>query len=335
MIHRGNKNMVRTFDPAILKGKKVLYICTKKKDYIRIRQEIKLVSDYADSVRVIGSDRDNYLLRVISVFGQILRSRRERYDILYVSFMSQMVIPFIRKRKNVLLIDDFFISIYDTLVNDRKIIKGPLKKLLYEIDRVTLAKSNLVITDTREHALYFVRKFNCPEERMRVLYLEADREIYYPHTVRRVDRWKGKYLVLYFGSILPLQGVEVILKAAAYLQKCPAIHFVIIGPVRKRKNIANVEYIDWLPQNTLADYIAQADLCLAGHFHKTIRKARRTIPGKAYIYRAMEKPMILGDNAANRERFAEEMEDVYFVPMGSARSLAEKIYDLYRREAGR
>lgn len=324
--------MIRNFDPEILRGKRVLYVCTKKADYLRIRQETKLISDYADSFRVIASNRGSYPLRVLSIFKSILVHRGEKYDILFVSFMSQMVIPFIKKNGDILLIDDFFISIYDTLVNDRKRVRGPLKKVLHEIDRITLVKSDLVITDTMEHARYYAREFRYPEEKLRVLYLEADKEIYYPRTVNKEDRWKGKYLVLYFGSILPLQGVGVILSAARLLQKHSEIQFLIIGPVTRRRNLSNVEYIDWLPQNMLAEYIAQADLCLAGHFHPTIQKARRTIPGKAYIYQAMGKPMILGDNAANRELFSEEQEGIFFVPMGSAKCLAKTIFDLYQRE---
>ena len=68
-----------------------------------------------------------------------------------------------------------------------------------------------------------------------------------------------------------------------------------------------------------------ADLCLAGHFNKDIEKAKRTIPGKAYIYEAMNKPMILGDNEATRELYNESMKGIYFVEMGDAEALAERI----------
>ena len=45
---------------------------------------------------------------------------------------------------------------------------------------------------------------------------------------------------------------------------------------------------------------------------------------KAYIYRAMEKAMILGDTPANHELF-EADERTAFVPLGDAKALAEKI----------
>ena len=64
---------------------------------------------------------------------------------------------------------------------------------------------------------------------------------------------------------------------------------------------------------------------LAGHFHPTIQKAQRTIPGKAYIYQAMEKPMILGDNPATRELDGRWTVPVLYVPMGDSRALADCI----------
>ena len=75
----------------------------------------------------------------------------------------------------------------------------------------------------------------------------------------------------------------------------------------------NVLYFDWLSQDKLAEYIDMADLCLAGHFNKNINKAKRTIPGKAYIYEAMNKPMILGDNSATHELYNEGNKNIYFV----------------------
>ena len=62
-----------------------------------------------------------------------------------------------------------------------------------------------------------------------------------------------------------------------------------------------------------------------GHFNKENGKANRTIPGKAYIYEAMKKPMILGDNAATRERYTDGMPGITFVEMGSPEALRDGI----------
>ena len=160
------------------------------------------------------------------------------------------------------------------------------------------------------------------------MYLEADESIYYPHTVEKPEEAEGKFVVLYFGSVLPLQGVDIVLEAAEKFKDKTDICFYIIGPVdgKIKKVIGkNIHYIPWLEQQKLSDYIAFSDLCLAGHFCADIDKAKRTIPGKAYIYQAMKKPMVLGDNSANRELFSDGEKGVYFVRMGDGSALAEAI----------
>ncbi len=72
----------------------------------------------------------------------------------------------------------------------------------------------------------------------------------------------------------------------------------------------------------MANHIAYVNLCLARHFIGSIKKADRTIPGKAYIYEAMDKTMILGDTTANHELFSEDANHL-FVRCGDARALAK------------
>ena len=126
-----------------------------------------------------------------------------------------------------------------------------------------------------------------------------------------------------------MQGVDVVLDAIKLLKDQEDIHFQIIGPISDRYDKPmqeNVEYIEWLIQEELADYIATADLCLAGHFNGEIDIARMTIPGKAYIYEMLEKKMILGDNAANHELFFEDTNHK-FARMGSAKELSQLIME--------
>lgn len=208
---------LENFDPNIFINKSVLFICTKNTDYIRISQELDIIREYASYVTVVGSNKGSYRKRLPEVLSKLRQVRISDYDILFISFMAQMIVPFLI-RNNTILIVDFFVSVYDTLVNDRKIVSGPLVLLLKYIDKQTLKKADMVIADTKEHAKYFCRMFHCPAGKIRVLYLKSNPDIYYPKTVEKPLEWRDKYLVLYFGSILPIQGVEVILDAAELLK---------------------------------------------------------------------------------------------------------------------
>lgn len=315
-----------------IKEKRVLFITTKNLDYLRNVQELSLLRSAAKEVVVIGSANKSYAKRMLTVYWSLLKTNCKRYDCVFCGFAPQLVYPLLWLKKPRFLVMDFFISCYDTLAFDRKKVRpnGAIGKALKWLDAKTLALADVVIGDTKAHCDYFSAEFSCPRERFHVLYLQADTSIYYPRPMQPKQS-KRPNTVLYFGSILPLQGVDVILQAIPML---PDVHFVMVGPLDETSAVAydNAEYIPWLSQEALAEKIAQADLCLAGHFHATIEKAKRTIPGKAYIYEAMQKPMILGDNPANRERYNPSMDGIYFVEMGSAQALADGIALYFKNE---
>lgn len=311
-----------------IKNQRVLYITTKNTDYLRVTQEVSLLKSHENEVTLIGSAEKSYVKRLLHVWSSILKADMKKYDMSFVGFAPQLVIPIFRgKLKKKPLMIDFFISFYDTLVFDRKKFKegGIIAKILKKLDTFTIKAADGVIADTKAHSEYFCSEFGYSQENTEVLYLEADRSIYYPRESVKPDKYNDKFVVLYFGSILPLQGIEVILEAAELLENEDNLQIIMIGPVKGEKKAQRItEYIDWLPQDKLAEYISYADLCLGGHFSGDINKAKRTIAGKTYIYTAMEKPVILGENSANRELF-QESDKVHFVKMGDPKALADAI----------
>ena len=317
-----------------IKGQKILYIATKNSDYLRLTQEIRLLREQGNEVTEISSPAKSYFKRLLYVYRKLLFTDISAFDMVFAGFSPQLIVPlFRRKLKKKPLAIDFFISLYDTLCFDRKKFrpKSIPGRLLKRLDRKTLAAADMTVCDTKAHGRYFCGEFGYPPEKMNVLYLEADTSIYYP----RETPPNKDFTVLYFGSVLPLQGVDVILKAIDILRDETGLRFIFVGPlgknnVRTGENIT--EYISWLSQDELAEKIASADLCLAGHFNGSIMKAKRTIPGKAYIYHAMGKPMILGEGPANHELFKDDGKSVYFCNMSDPQALAELILKIKEQE---
>lgn len=315
----------------IVSGKRVLFISTKNRDYIRNQQEINMLQSHSDRYEEIVFNDKSYIKRILKVWGKCCCVNWKNIDVIVVGFAPQLVFPFLiywNKKKTVVI--DFFVSMYDTFVCDRSYFKKKsiAAKFLHWVDRFTLQHCSHVITDTKADRQYFSKEFQISDEKMIVLYMEADKSIYYPKPPNKAKE-ESVFRVLYFGSILPLQGVDIILDAIKLLSDRIDIFFTIIGPIRHKKydskeSFSNAEFFEWLTQEELAAQIASADLCLAGHFNKNIEKAKRTIPGKAYIYEAMEKSMILGENSANHELFVED-ERHCFVEMGNAEALAKTI----------
>lgn len=320
----------------IVKDKKVLFITTKNIDYIRNTQELRIIKDNAKNVDIIYSDKKKYALRIPDVWRKIKKNKVNNSDVIFVGFEPQFVIPFVGwKFKGKTVVIDFFISVYDTLICDRKKFKvgGMIAKISHWMDTITIKKAMHIITDTKAHAEYFESEFGGNDEKFETIYLEADPQIYYPRPQNKPAQLENKFVVLYFGSILPLQGVNVVLDAIRKLKDRKDIFFDIIGPIpdKYKKPIQdNVHYSEWLSQTELAEHISNADLCLAGHFNKNIAKASRTIPGKAYIYQKMDKVMILGDGIANRELFRNDDKHI-LVEMGNSDALSEAIIEYERR----
>lgn len=325
---------------ALFEGVNVLFITPSDRDYIRNKQELRLIEERANSVTVIapkptGHVRPTTFLRALIIMVRALFHNKRGYDVIFVGGLPQAIVPFIApfiKKKR--LVVDFFISLYDTIVYDRKRVRETsfIAKVLLSLDKATANAAETLVCDTNAHGLYFADMFGVAREKVVPLYLEADTALYAPRRVARKPEWEGKYIVFFFGAMNPLQGVEYIFRAAALLEREKRIHFVFVGPTAKvagiddYRGLPNVEIISsWLGEKEIAEYIAQADLCLAGHFSADVKKASRVIPGKAYIYRAMGKPVVLGENAANRERFSEEDAGVFFVPMGDETTLANVI----------
>lgn len=241
---------------------------------------------------------------------------------------------------------------------------GIMGRKLKKLDEAACRSSQMVITDTKANADFVVREFGADPDKAYAMYLLPDKEVYNADEVavnfgkpniigenntygdnklpnamesnsddeqsnlKRNSKPQGimleQYKVLYFGTGLPLQGTDIIVDAAKKLQGNNII-FTLVGNIRGiEDNQSNVVVHKWLKQSELARLIAESDLCLAGHFARDIDKADRTIPGKAYIYEMMNKPMILGDTRANRELFHEDNRHI-FVSRGDSEELAEAI----------
>ena len=91
----------------------------------------------------------------------MVRTSCKQYDIILVGFMAQMILPLWSwKFRHSEVLVDFFISIYDTLVDDRKKFSaGSLPaKCMHWLDWRTLSYAKYIITDTKAHGRYFVEE---------------------------------------------------------------------------------------------------------------------------------------------------------------------------------
>ena len=140
----------------LVNEKNVLFITTKNLDYIRNVQELNLLQKNAGSVAVIGAPDSKYIVRLLKVYRQILSKNMKDVEVVFIGFAPQLVLPILRRRfKRKKIIIDFFISLYDTMVCDRKKVREDslLARILHWIDKKTLEYCYYVITDTKSHKI--------------------------------------------------------------------------------------------------------------------------------------------------------------------------------------
>lgn len=291
---------------------------------------------------VIGSKKANvYKGGIRFILWQSLRSFlqlipkliKRDFDFIFIGFfaqlLSQMIAPFVRKP----IILDMFVSAFDTLVEDRQLTgkKSLLSRFLFWLDEQSGKHARLIFVDTLAQAEYFHEAFDIPLAKLKRVFVGCDEALFHPLPEKPESR-----TVLYYCSYLPLHGVDVVVEAAELLQADSSIKFKIIGEgiefekLRssvQEKQLANVELVMPVPLDQLPLEIQNSRICLGGHFGASA-KACRVIPGKVFQMIAMGKPVIVGDNAANRELLTHQV-DSWFCEMNNSKALADAISALF------
>jgi len=262
------------------------------------------------------------------------------YDYLLVAEMNHKNIPLayiISRLYRKPLIFDPFISLYDSNVIDRKRVKphsfAALECLFW--DKISLKLADLVIADTYQHLRYFKEKFGTSEDRMSVLYVGSDDDHFNMDSGR--TKSTEDFTVFFYGSFVPLHGIEYIVKAASLLKK-EDIQFKILGKgqtyqeiraLEKRLQPSNTTFMAPVPLEELPLYIDKSDISL-GIFGNT-EKTQRVIPTKVYNSMAMGKPVITGDTLAIREIFSDG-KNILLCKCADEESLAEAIMQLKKNQ---
>jgi glycosyltransferase involved in cell wall biosynthesis len=213
------------------------------------------------------------------------------------------------------LIFDPFISLWDTAVGDRRLFFSTSWQahLLRFLDRIALRLADKVIADTPQQADFYADLAGIHRDAIGLVPIGADETLFYPREISPNEA--GICEVLFYGSMIPLHGIEVILEAAALLKDDPSIRFHLIGegqfPLEARlaeMALPNVRWTPFLPYEELPEAIARATICLG--IFGTSDKARRVVPHKIYEAAAMGKPIITGKSPAIRWAFPEGLIEV-------------------------
>jgi glycosyltransferase involved in cell wall biosynthesis len=271
--------------------------------------------------------------RTLSILRQFSRVSR-RSSVVFATEGSHRHLLFLRLVTLVTghaIVFDPFISLYNTEVEDRKLhaprsLKGQVARFR---DFCSCWCASYLIFDTHEHKDYFFGRYRI-DKPYRILPVGVDERVFRPRpSVARPANEPCD--VLFYGTYIPLQGIDVILAAARHLRDDDSIRFTLIGNGQERSRIdalahhyqlPNVVFVDRLAPEELAERIARADVCL-GIFDAGL-KASQVVPNKVVQCAAMQKAIVTRESPAIARYFAHE-ESALLVPPADAVALAAAI----------
>lgn len=256
----------------------------------------------------------------------------EKPDFIIVGYTGHFDVPlafFFSKLRSIPLAFDFFVSLWDTFVKDRKLFRenSLISTTLKFIDRVSLILPDIIFLDTASHIDFVSKEYGIDRKKFRRFWVGEDDEIFYPRDVEKFS----KFTVLFFGGFIPLHGMEFIIDAARMLKE-EDIRFLIVGKgqlydkiYELAKGLKNVEFTGWVELENIPEIICKSHISL-GIFGKT-DKANRVIPNKIYESIACKVPVITGLNDGILEIF-KDRKNIILCNMGDGKGLRDAILRL-------
>ncbi|MFH1443842.1 MAG: glycosyltransferase family 4 protein [Candidatus Peregrinibacteria bacterium] len=259
---------------------------------------------------------------------------KDSTDALYMVFPGHHLMPlawWFARRRQIPVILDIFISLYETEVEDRTRISAwnPKAWMLWCIDWMACVLADSILIDTEEHRDYFVQRYRIAKEKLLVVPVGCRTDLFSVQEKHSPESFR----VRFHGSFIPLHGIETILHAAEEL-KNDRVGFELIGrgqtfpamrSLAEKLSLTNVRFLDPIPLSEIPRFIADADASLG--IFGTSAKAQRVIPTKAFEILAMGKPLITARTPAS-SRVLRDRENALLVTPGDAHDLAAKILEL-------
>jgi glycosyltransferase involved in cell wall biosynthesis len=276
----------------------------------------------------VGVKRKVYT-RYPALLFRYVKSERKG-DILFVPDFRHKDVPLawaVAKLSGKKIIFDPLVSRYETKVLDRGDADRRSVQAWHNrnLDRISFGLPDLILADTAAHADYYHQSSGVMRGRIGVLPVGFDEDTFHGIPQRDED---GTLVVLFYGSFLPLHGVDTIMEAATILSGEPVLFRIVGGgqthdDMRRMaadRRLENVEFLPRVPYDDLPQLISEADVVLG--IFGTTSKASMVVPNKVYQALAVGRAIVTAGTTAVSE-FFREGEHLLTVPQGDPRALAD------------
>ena len=285
--------------------------CYRQPDYVRAITLRHAVADLGDEL-VVVKNRSRGVRRYAEVTGELWRMRRARPDAYIVTFRAFEILPIVLAlagRRPVVY--DEFINPVEWFVEEHgRLRPGSLgATALRGAFRAMMRRCALVLADTASHAAHAAELMDLPREHWAVVPVGTDEDTFRPVERTPAEHGPGKraqgapFRVLYYGSMLPLHGLDVLLEAAVQLaDRDDIVVDVVGGSDAERARVdaaiargAHATYRSWVPYEELPALFAASGLAVGGPLGGTVQ-SRYVITGKTFQFLASAVPTLVGAN---------------------------------------
>jgi glycosyltransferase involved in cell wall biosynthesis len=287
---------------------------------------------------IVCHSRVPFPLRHFVLGAKLLRASRFARVVL-VTEGGHRLVPWVKllcrlTRRRVLF--DPFTSRYNTRVEDRGWYQpGTMSsRIAHFQDWSSTRSADFLLFDTEEHRDYFYTRYGltCPSA---VVPVGVPEKLFQPGTAMERDAKRGDVDVLFYGTYIPLQGIETIVDAAALLRDSP-LRFQLLGRGQTfasiRRRVAELgldperfQLLPPVPFESLPERLANADIVLG--IFGTSEKASRVVPNKVVQAAAVGRAIVTADTPAIR-RYFQHGTSAWLVPAGDAKAVAEALLEL-------
>lgn len=319
-------------------NKSVCYFGSYKKDYPRNLLTQKAFKELGWNV--IECHDDNGGIKHYTKLIRMFKKDGKKAGLIFIGVLGHYDVPLawiLAKIFNKKIIFDAFYPLYDSYVNDRKSIKRfsltALRMYLYDLFSINMA--DRVLLDTKENIDYYRRHYWCSTRKFYELPVSADPLIFNSFKPKR----HKIFTVGFYGSYLPLHGVETIVNAFGLIS---ASNYKLLllgsGPglnqikqkVKKMGLKKSVKFLPNTPYHNLPKFYKKIDIFLGGPFGDT-EKAKRVVPAKVVESIALGVKTIIVDTPANKRLISKKMPGVYWTT-NNTQDLANLIVKLQKKK---
>lgn len=234
--------------------------------------------------------------------GRVLR--RGRAPLVYVPYPSLPFLGLVRllpRGVRPRCIADAYISVWDSAFRDRgaSVSRSSFASTFVRwLEGWCLRGADVVVVDTEANRNDFSRMLGVEPGRLVSFPLAIDTA---PFLRKRRSCSNGSKpsTVLFIGTLIPLHGIDRIIRAADILARRSDIRFRFVGDGQCsglleeaiERGVGRIEWRrDWCTLDELSDHVSAASVCLGVFGGKG--KAERVLPFKLYYYMASGSPVI-------------------------------------------